>query len=212
VDRHEVEFSLSFAHRVGAVPGEARFPLEIAAPERDDARRWLEARGIDAPFVVLHPGSGGSCPRWPSRHFAALARRLRGEGWPVVLSVGPEDGAIARDFGDDRAVFSGDLPTLGALLAAAALVVGNSTGPLHLAAALGTPTLALHVSWSSCGAARWGPYSPTGWALVVGGPELSRLPRRRRDDLGAAALAELAPEGVFGYVRAILDRGGQRLA
>lgn len=120
--------------------------------ERDRARRLLSKAGIGGTeqLLVLSPGAAfGSAKRWREAGFAALADRLGGEGFrTVVVGSGAE-----REIGDRVVALmhapatnlagQTDLETLIGLLAEAALVVTNDSGPMHVAAALGTPTLAI---------------------------------------------------------------------
>ena len=195
--RHEAEYSLSFAHRAGAVPGPAVFPLSVPDETRASIAEWLARHHVDQPFVVLHPGSGGSCPRWPVKRFVELAESLLSRDTPVVFSIGPDDAACQETI-DGRSPrvreiprYTGGLGLLPALLQSSALVISNSTGPLHLAAALGRPTLGLYAPWPTCGVTRWGPYAKNGWALVAECAEArrwSRGERRRRGDELLAAI------------------------
>lgn len=201
--RHEVELALSYAHRAGAKGGAARFPLRIPDDARASVEAWLAEHHVPPRYVVLHPGSGGSCPGWPAGHFAKLAELLLGEDVGVVVSVGPSDEAAARAL-DAAAVsvrraprFGGDLPSLAALLAGASLVVASSTGPLHLAAALGAPTIALHAPWPTCGPGRWGPYAANGWAIVADLPEAMEWSRAERRARGADLLGMIPPAAVL---------------
>ena len=210
--RHEVEYALSFAHRAGAAPAAARFPLRL--PEDDG----LDGTGgaPDGRFVVLHPGSGGSCPRWPVPHYLRLASLLQAEGVPVVLSLGPADDDVAAAATADDAArraprFRGALPGLAGLLSRAAVVVSNSTGPLHLAAALGTATLAFHAPWPTCGVSRWGPYAENGWGLVADHPGAERWSRRERAARAEALMAGIAPGVVLSCVTQLLDGRAPRL-
>lgn len=122
------------------------------------ATRWLAMRGLEpGEAVVLHPGAGSPAKAWPG--FATLASRLREAGWPVVVSAGPADDAavapIVAGAGAGETRLARDLPLrrLAALLAAARAYVGNDSGPTHLAAAVGCPTVAL-----------FGPTDPAVWA------------------------------------------------
>lgn len=199
-ERHELEYAMSFAHCAGAVPCPARFPLRVPPTEEQAARDWLSERKLDMPFVVIHPGSGGSCPAWPVERFVALASLLTAAGTPVVYSVGPVDhevaGRVRGEAGEATLCFEGDLPALTALLSRAALVISNSTGPLHLAAALGRPTLALHAPWRSCGVSRWGPYAENGWGLAVDHPDALRWSHRERRQRAAEMMAAIPAECV----------------
>jgi ADP-heptose:LPS heptosyltransferase len=207
-ERHEVEYALSYAHRSGASAGPASFSIGVGADEDARLRGWLMASEVRTPFVVVHPGSGGSCPAWPVERFLDLCGMLLEERRSVVLSVGPGDVpalmSIAGDTARVRAIprFTGELPELAALLKGAALVVSNSTGPLHLAAALGTPTLALHAPWATCGVSRWGPYAANGWAIVAGNEEAKREPE---------VMAKISTDTVHDAVHWILNESGGRM-
>lgn len=199
--RHEVEYALSFAHRAGAPPESARFPLTIPEGASRATREWLQAHGIrHEGFVVIHPGTGGSCPSWPVEHWLTLASLLREGGFEVVVSVGPQDAAVAAAL--DAAAegvrslprFDLPIPELAALTARAGLFASNSTGPLHLAAALGTTAFGVYPPWTTCGAERWGPYAENGWALAVEADAALDWSRRERRRRGLALMRELRPE------------------
>ncbi len=198
--RHEVEYALSFAHRSGAAAAPARFPLSLPGSAAASAADWLRSSGVDDPFVVLHPGSGGSCPRWPADCFVRLARELVGAGMGVVLSIGRQDGwceALLEESPPDVQTlprFRGGLETLPALLDRAAVLVSSSTGPLHLAAALGTATLGLYTPWPTCGVTRWGPYARNGWALTAECEEALRWSRGERRRRGGELLGGIRPD------------------
>jgi ADP-heptose:LPS heptosyltransferase len=208
--RHELEYALSFAHRAGASAAPETFPLDVNEVSRRSALEWLAAVHVDGPFALLHPGSGGSCPRWPVRRFIEVADRLLASGAHVVFSIGPED-AVCQEVLDaararvrDLPRFSAGIEQLPALLASAAVVVSNSTGPLHLAAALGTPTLGIYAPWSTCGVVRWGPYAANGWALTAECREAVRWSREERLQLGQQLLAAIPPVAVFECAEALL--------
>jgi ADP-heptose:LPS heptosyltransferase len=107
--------------------------------------------------IVLHPGAGSAAKVWSG--FGALARRLIARGQPVVVTGGPADGPVLaglkRAGALDGAHVLPDppLPQVAALAADARGFVGNDSGPTHLAAAVGCPTLAL-----------FGPTDPGVWA------------------------------------------------
>jgi ADP-heptose:LPS heptosyltransferase len=207
--RHEVEYALSFAHRSGAAAAPASFPLSLSDSAAAAATDWLRAQGVDDAFVVLHPGSGGSCPRWPAGCFVRLARELVDTGMRVVLSIGPEDGWCAALLAESPPEFrmlprfTGGLETLPALLRRAALLVSSSTGPLHLAAALGTATLGIYAPWPTCGVTRWGPYAKNGWAVAAECEEALHWSRGERRRRGGELLGGIRPELVARCVMAL---------
>ncbi len=115
-----------------------------------------------SPVVVIHPGSGGREKCWPVERFEALIQRMRQGGYEVRTLLGevererwPGDvqARWAREF---NARFVDSLDTLCDALLDADLYIGNDSGPTHLAAQLGEPTVALFgpsngVHWSPCG-------------------------------------------------------------
>jgi ADP-heptose:LPS heptosyltransferase len=117
------------------------------------AEAWLASAGLKPRgFAVLHPGvSGfGDFKKWPADRWADLARALRDRrALPVLLTAGPGEEALADAVAGlssgaaRRGPATRSLAELGALLARAAVVVGSDTGPVHLAASLGVPTVAL---------------------------------------------------------------------
>jgi heptosyltransferase-1 len=160
---------------------EFRLPAAPAAETRAD--EWLAAVGIKPRhrLVVLNPGAGRADKRWPVDHFATLARRLVDDGGAhVVIPWGPGEEDLARGIASAGAR-SGpgvvlapptDLDTLLALLRRASVVVAADTGPLHLAAALGTPCVGLYGPTS---AARNGPYGPGHRTLTSGDRTMASL-------------------------------------
>jgi len=209
--RHEVEYGLSFAHRLGASPAPAEFPVTVPDAVHEATAHWLALHGVPDRFVVLHPGSGGSCPAWPVAHHVQLAAMLSGQGVGVVFSIGPADVDVHATLdAEPRTIrriprLSGSVATLAALAQRAAAVVASSTGPIHLATALGTPALAFHAPWDSCGIERWGPYGERGWALVADAREARRWPRSRRREHGPSLMAALSPSIALRCVEALLD-------
>jgi hypothetical protein len=115
------------------------YPTLPTAPATSTPRIALAGPRHDS--VVIHPFSGSAKKNWPLTHFRTLAERLDGVEW----TCGPEEAlAGARRFDD--------LAELARWISGARLYIGNDSGITHLAAAVGTPTLAL-----------FGPTDPTLW-------------------------------------------------
>lgn len=102
------------------------------------------------PFVLMVPGGGENKPekRWPIARYAELASRLKARGYDIVIIGGPQESAMARAIqktvGQARDLTGRtDFAQIAVLGARAALAVGNNTGPMHLIAAAGAPTIAL---------------------------------------------------------------------
>jgi ADP-heptose:LPS heptosyltransferase len=142
--------------------------VNLQIPEQDQASvcSHLRAQGLDR-YVVLSPGGGWLSKCWPAERFGALCRKLRESlGLRCVVNVGPGDNdlaaaVLAASGNAGPILYRGSLGELMALLSAAACVVGGDTGPLHLAAALGTPLVAL---FGPTDPVRNGPYLTAGLA------------------------------------------------
>ena len=111
----------------------------------------------DGNTLLFIPGAGTEEKRWPMERFLELGMMAREAGWSVVFQTGPCERELGRKAA--AAGFSvSDTPTLARMagqMLLARCVVGNDTGPMHLAAMLGAPTVTLYFHGS---AATWFPY------------------------------------------------------
>ncbi len=131
-------------------------------------RRWSEI-GVDpAGVVVLHAGSGGRQKCWPVDRFVAVGDELQRQGRSVAVLVGPVESERPESFNSLMkwpVISAADPVELASLLSLVRCLIGNDSGPAHVAAAVGTPTLAL-----------FGPTDPRRWrplgerAIVVASP------------------------------------------
>lgn len=151
--RHEVQRQLDLVACVGLRPSDDRLLFRCASGDAPRARARLSAAGIDAtqPYVVVHPGASAPSRRWPAERFGVVAEAIeRVAGCRVVFTGSEQEGALieqARGVMHRPAVsLAGalSLGELGALIAGARLLVANNTGPVHMAAALGTPVVDLY--------------------------------------------------------------------
>lgn len=148
--QHIVDMTVELAVRAGARPQpEPQFPLRVPENALRTLREKLERDGITGDYVAISPGGGWKSKCWPPERFGALAAELlRRDGLRSVVNIasGEDDLAaeVVRAAGLPRPlVVSVSIPELAALLAQARLVVAGDTGPLHLAAALGTRVVGL---------------------------------------------------------------------
>jgi ADP-heptose:LPS heptosyltransferase len=155
----------------------------------EDATRILSAAGIKPGFVVLFPGASISHDhkRWP--HFRELARRLQRAGKEVVTVPGPDEITLCQGIPGKTLVPEGgyyDIFKLAGIVKQASFVIGNDTGPTHIAAHLGLAGIALfggHVGPFSTG------IQHTGFAIMES-TSLSELPLDRVWQQVETALAD----------------------
>jgi heptosyltransferase-3 len=158
--RHQVELNLDALRRIGLQPEPALrkvlFVPGAAAEQRVSAL-------VQAPFVHIHPASRWRFKCWPAESNAELIDRLAAEGNQIVITGAPDEVTFIAEIVHKLRVakplnLAGQLSLkeLGALTARARLFIGVDSMPMHLAAAMGTPTLAL---FGPSGEHEWGPWN-----------------------------------------------------
>jgi ADP-heptose:LPS heptosyltransferase len=224
--RHEAEYTLAVARAVDAElpPGERDLRLSDLGWGDIGTRAPRSPHSPDAPLIVaLHPGSGAFslARRWPIARFAELARALHAsEGARILVVAGPDEEPLVRqllaslDVPEWIAAVHPETPrALAETLSGCALFVGNDSFPMHLAAALGVPVVAV---FGPTNAGAWAPYAPgnPGRALVVRRGDLPCSPCIYRGHVlgtpeGCPArpcLTELPAEPVIAAARRLLTR------
>jgi lipopolysaccharide heptosyltransferase II len=148
--RHEVRRQLDLVGVVGGVSADERLSLRVPPDARARVRRLLEERLDGRPWVLVHPGATAPSRRYPPERFADAARALaRATGCAIVLSGGDREAAVGETLealgGVEAHALSGlALADFAALVEAAPLLVSNNSGPVHVAAAVGTPVVDLY--------------------------------------------------------------------
>lgn len=149
---HEVERALSLAEAAGG-----------RLPDGDDGqpglREPLPVQAVDAPYVVLHPGTSAPARAWPAHRYAELRRLLTANGRRVVVTGTPQEQRLTAEVAGGESTDLGGqtrLPELASVLAGADAVVCGNTGAAHLASAVGTPVVSLFAP--TVPAERWAPY------------------------------------------------------
>jgi lipopolysaccharide heptosyltransferase II len=151
--RHEAQRHLDMVATVGATTERTGLSLEPPPDATPAALDCLRESGHDPaePWLIVHPGSTAESRRYPIGLYAeAMEALAAASGHRIVVTGGPGEQALASDLarrlGATAVSLAGELSLaqLGGLIAAAPLLVSNNTGPVHMAAALGTPTVVLY--------------------------------------------------------------------
>lgn len=163
--KHELDLNYELA--MGAFDDLPRFEphLTVVEPQVQAARNVLSEHGLsaDARYVVIHPLSRGSAPNWQIDRYLDLADSLAGSGLRVVLtgsaSEREEIASALQRRGVNYPNLAGetDLSTLLGLIKSADVVVTGSTGPIHLATAVGAHAVGIYPPQQALSATRWGP-------------------------------------------------------
>ncbi|MEY5043473.1 MAG: hypothetical protein RJA19_700 [Bacteroidota bacterium] len=188
---HEAWHGLELLESVRLAPGMARPGKALPDPGAVQGAGWVRLNagalpeGVADLFqpgrkrVVLHPGSHGSAGNWDLERYRALADALISRGWDVLVTgTAREREGMGLLFSEEETApghgtvvdVTGRLTVAGliALLARVDAVVAASTGPLHLAAALGTPVVGLYGDWAPVWPERWHPLGPHAHWKVTG--------------------------------------------
>jgi ADP-heptose:LPS heptosyltransferase len=194
---HALERQAEQLQAAGIWPDAPTRPLSAAPPDISwILARTPAARPISAPnprpVVLLIPGSSAKRPgkRWPMDHYGLLAERLQKEGFDIVIIGALQESELAHAI-QRRAPRARDLTgrtdfaQIASLGAKAALAVGNDTGPVHLIAAAGAPTIALFSSASDPALS-----APRGHVTVFQAPDLKDV---SVDQVFNAAIGLAAP-------------------
>jgi heptosyltransferase-1 len=148
---HALDRGLRLLQALGIPPAQVRYDLPIGADDARTAERLLVEGGVrlDQPFVAVNPVAKWPTKLWAAERFRELAERLVARGFQVVFTGSRVDGPLidemAGPLGSSVIRLDGrtTLKVLAAVYCSATVVVSTDTGPMHLAAAVGTPVVAL---------------------------------------------------------------------
>ena len=172
--RHTVEANLDALRRIGIQPLEMdrRLTMTPGVPAEQAVSLHLEKMGLlSQQFIHIHPASRWFFKCWPVRKMVDLITRLQSEGHSVVLTAAPDRNELAMIDSIQAALtlpvasLAGklSLKELAALTSYAKLFIGVDSAPMHIAAAMNTPTIAL---FGPSGEKQWGPWSDTARVLT----------------------------------------------
>ncbi len=198
------ELSLRAGERAQVAP----VNLSVPAREAESVEQLLRGNAVDR-FVVLSPGGGWRSKCWPPDRYGALCQKIHAVlGLACVLNYGPgeEDlvSTIKTASGNARTIaWNMPLEKLMALLRSAICIVGGDTGPLHLAVALGTPSVAL---FGPTDPSRNGPYRAAAFSgptpvkdIVLRSPHATTTYKRKNH--ADPSMLEIQVDAVFDAVR-----------
>jgi lipopolysaccharide heptosyltransferase II len=151
--RHEVQRQLDLVAAVGCRAADQGLSFAVPPAARTHIRRRLRAMGVrtGVPLVVVHAGASAASRRYPPEQFAAALNIVYASAQcELVFTGSAQEQALIESiraslrFPSHSTAGRLDLPELGALIERAELMVANNTGPVHIAAALGTPVVDLY--------------------------------------------------------------------
>lgn len=213
--RHEAAYTLELLRPLGIEPPPDPRP---SVAVRADAAQRLEALlashgiGPGEPLIVIHPSASCVSKRWMPERFALVADRLiASTGSRVILVSGapeqPDAQAVRQAMTRPAVNLAGALSVaeLAALLRRARVLISNDSGPVHVAAAVGTPVVAIFGrNQPGLSQQRWGPIGPGHVVLQKDVGCVTCL--AHRCDIAFRCLQALSVDDVYAAARAVLDR------
>jgi len=151
-EKHEIEYTMDLLQGLG-IDTTAPAPRLVIDGEAERSIKDLLCKMKiypDKPLIIVHPGSSNPAKMWPKKQYAKLIRRIRSVLDCHIAMIGDEEekglvGEVINEIGVDILDLSGvfDIKKLAAFFKKADLFIGNDTGPMHMAAALGVPVVAI---------------------------------------------------------------------
>jgi heptosyltransferase-2 len=201
-----------------ALPKDVPLPAEWPSPElkvpAHDVQTWLARQRLaeeSRPIVTLSPGAVGAGKAWPVVHYAELAKALTLDGASIWILGGPSETLLAKKIiamaGDRvRDLTGSDLRNAILALAAADVSVTNDSGLMHVAAAIGTPTVAIFGPTSPW---HWKPLNPVAAILEPPGDDEARHRARigGNDAVRHRRTDDVAVRDVLATVKQVLAAG-----
>jgi heptosyltransferase I len=188
--RHVAELNYSLAERAGASrPANPEYPLRVPAGGAASVRARLHDLGISGDYVVVGPGGSWRAKCWPAERYGQFCSEIgKRFEMSVVVIQGPGEKSLAEETARAAAparpaILATTIEELMGLLAHARCVVAADSGPLHLAAALGTQVIGLY---GPTDPARNGPFVPG--AVIVHKARPDEISYKRRSNFSAAML------------------------
>lgn len=169
-EKHELEYNINLLNKIDIsfndFSNEIRFHVQIDEISSAKINSMLLEKGFKPgnKIVIIHPGSGGSSVDLPKGKLVKLTKMISTLKSVTIIITGSEDESdLCKQFEISESVInlSGklDLSLLKALINKADLFISNSTGPMHIAAALGVHVIGFFPKILSCSQKRWGPYT-----------------------------------------------------
>lgn len=208
-DVHNVEFNLDALRRIGIEPVDGKPSFSVDEYSRRFAESFFEENNLrSGEFFAINIGGGWDIKRWPVDKFIELCTMIDSRlGKRVVVLYGPSEEADASRISSSSNALLAPQTTLkqmGAILTGSALLITNDSGPMHVAAALGVPTLAIFGPTSP---GLQGPYGNV--SVIVRNEQLDCLEcNLTRCPIGNPCMKELNPETVFESLSRLINKLG----
>lgn len=209
-DKHELEYNVNLLNRLGIDEAinkrDVSFNIQIEEKSKQHIEEFFGDIQLDRtkPTIIIHPGSGGSAVDWPISHFKELNNLLaQSLNVNIIITGSESEKTICHEIMNEKTINTAgmfELPELMALIDSADILVANSTGPIHIAAALGKHVIGFYPMIKECAPRRWGPYTDK---AIVFTPELDCEDCTREKCEKLNCMSTIKPEKVFRDIESI---------
>lgn len=168
-EHHELEYNVNLLNKIGIKNSVTEENVSYDLTVDDGALQKViqllldEKVDLQKLIIIVHPGSGGSSVDLPVDKFIELVNRLDSDNFQIILTGNKNEAALCNKIkSSSKAInFAGkfNLEELTALISKCSIFISNSTGPIHIAAALRKFTVGFYPKIVSCSQERWGPYT-----------------------------------------------------
>jgi len=168
-ERNELEYNVRLLQKLGIDEkvnfGNVLFGIKPTKESEEKVLNDLKEIGISFsnPLIVVHPGTGGSAVDLPVEKFRDIVSALSLDNYEILITGSEEEKELCESFVVSKHVINTagkyNLSELIALLNNTDLLLANSTGPIHIAAALGKYVIGFYPKIVACSPKRWGPYT-----------------------------------------------------
>ncbi|MCU7491997.1 MAG: glycosyltransferase family 9 protein [Ignavibacteria bacterium] len=212
-EHHELEYNVNLLKHYGinepVTRENAAFDLHANSPDGQKIEQLLSENGVNFkyPVIIVHPGSGGSAVDWPILRFKELVQRLvRNLGCTVIVTGSESENEICKGLteGTNALNLAGKLSMkeLIALIDKSDMMIANSTGPIHLAAAFKKNVVGFYPRITACSPERWGPYTEK---RMVFSPEINCTNCTREQCEKLNCMDTIKADKVFEYIKSVLN-------
>ncbi|MBN1637947.1 MAG: glycosyltransferase family 9 protein [Ignavibacteriales bacterium] len=200
-EKHELEFNIKLLTEINinfkSNFENVSFDIQIDEVANKSVEKYLVKNKIKEEFIIVHPGSGGSAIDLPLRKFTELIKLISSKSdLAIVLTGNEKEKELCSSLVLNNKVINSaglfNLKELIALINKSKILITNSTGPIHIAAAMKKNVVGFYPKIKACSANRWGPYTEKK-IIVVPPINCSNCTRKQCEKLKCMETIEMGP-------------------
>jgi heptosyltransferase III len=188
-ENHEVEYNINFLKSLGINTQDDReFKIPILEKDKQKVQKIFKKNLLSEAdkIVVIHPGSGNSALNLPEEQYIELANLIaQDKNVKIILTGGKGEENLVENINNNISGFSLplvnvlNLREMAYLIKHALLFISNSTGPIHIAAAMGATVVGFYAPILACSEKRWGPYTNKKFIFKPDVPECKKCSKKK---------------------------------